>query len=340
MNMCLQPTSKIFSIGSYLPEEVVKSDHLLEEIKSDQQYGIPTTWMSERMGIIERRIAPSTMQPSELAIPAAKQAIENSNIDPCLINLVIFCGIERDYSEPATAHIIQNKLGLQANHIFDVSNACYGFIDGMEIASNYIKAGMVDYALIVTGEVPSRVLKAWLEKLRNGVSTSCAQKLIGGLSVGDAGGAVIMGRSEDGDPSGFNVFNKNVDSSQLKNCHYKVQENGDIEGQMLMARISILGFRMHKQIIPDTMAAVGWEKFDWMLSHQPGKRNYEQLSDLELVEKKNIVRIYPRLGNTTSATLPLSFKKMLQSGKLRRGDRVGGCFAGSGLTIGQFCYTI
>lgn len=339
MNHPVTEKMKLLSVGTFLPDEIVKSEHLFEEIQSENQYGIPVNWMPEKMGIYERRLASAEIKPSELAIPAAQEAIDIAGINPDLIDLVIFCGIERDFSEPATAHIIQHKLGLKAHYIFDVANACYGFIDGLEIANSYIRSGMVKHALVVTGEVPSRVLRSWVKQLKSGLSLEAANKLIGGLSVGDAGGAAVLGATEPGESTGFSVFNKNVDSSLHEKCHYKVRDDGVIEGQMLMARMSVHGFKMHKQIIPQTLARAGWKRFDYILSHQPGKRNFEQLASLNIAPKRNIIKIFKHLGNTTSATFPLSFKKMCQDARISSGDRIGGCFAGSGLTIGQFCYT-
>jgi len=109
---------KIFSSGIYVPDEIVKSDHLLEQIKSDENYGIPTNWMSKYLGINERRMAPSDAIPSDLAIPAARMALDSCpEINPDFIDSVYFCGIERDQPEPATAHVIQNALGLSANTV-------------------------------------------------------------------------------------------------------------------------------------------------------------------------------------------------------------------------------
>jgi len=131
--------SKIYSTGVHFPEEIVKSDDLFAEINSETKYDIPHNWMSNVMGIKERRVAPESAKPSDLAIPAAIQALQSApEVDPKDIDLVIFCGIERDQSEPATAHTIQHKLGLNARYAFDLSNACFGFVDSMQVATNYI----------------------------------------------------------------------------------------------------------------------------------------------------------------------------------------------------------
>lgn len=328
----------IKSVGTYLPSQVVKSDHLFEEIDSERRYGIPTNFMSKDMGIIERRMSHDQAMPSELAIPAAQSAIDSCpDLNPDDIGLVIFCGIERDQPEPATAHTIQNALGLNAENVFDVANACLGFVDGIKIATNYISAEIVSHALVVTGEVSTRVLRSFVKQLKAGVSIEQANKLIGGLSVGDAGGAVILGASEE---SGFQLFNNAADSTHIDKCIYRVREDGSIDGQMLMARILAHGIKMHRNQIDATLDGLGWDKFDWVLSHQTGKRNFAAFSKMRGVEERKMIKTYQCYGNTTTATFPLGWEILANSGKVSAGDKVGGLFAGSGLATCQFGFTV
>lgn len=137
--------TKILSTGEYLPSEIVKSGDLFSEIGTESKYDIPTYWMSEKMGIVERRMASEDTKPSDLAIPTTKDAISNSGIDASQIDIVILCGIERDQPEPATAHTVQDELGLKAAYAFDIANACFGFIDGMNVASRFINSGIARY---------------------------------------------------------------------------------------------------------------------------------------------------------------------------------------------------
>lgn len=333
------PKIQVLSVGKYLPNEVVKSDDLFAEFGSDNQYGIPVDWMSQEMGIVERRMATEDAKPSDLAVPAAREAIESSNINPDEIDLVIFCGIERDHPEPATAHIVQSKLGLAAPYAFDVANACFGFIDAMSIASKFIESGTIRYALVVTGEVPTHVLRRVLVSLKSGVTRERAKTLIGMLSVGDAGGAVILGRSEDG-ISGFDLITTDCESRHAKKCYYKIDENGVLDGQMMMGHLSALMINKHDKQLKDTLNQLGWAGFDWFLSHQIGKRPFERIGDFSGIRDSRKVKTFDYLGNITTATFPVNFDKMLKSGKLEKGEKVGGCFGGSGVVYGQFGYSI
>lgn len=331
---------KILSSGVYFPAQVVKSDDLFIEIRSESQYGIPTNFMSKRIGIEERRMADDSAKPSDLAIPAAQQAIDScESLNADTIDMIVFCGIERDQPEPATSHTIQNALGLSASHVFDVASACFGFIHGMELASNYIRLGMVDKALVVTGEVPTRILRCVVDELKAGVQLERAKLLIGALTVGDAGGAVILGASPDCGQSGFEAFKNVTDSSHINKCIYKWGHSGVPEGQMEMAGINQAICKMHESLISDTLDSLMLTEFDWVLIHQTGAYPFEQLAKLRGVHRDRIIKTYNRFGNITSATFPANFNLLQKSARIQPGDTIGGLFAGSGLSIGQFVYT-
>lgn len=330
---------EILATGTYLPDRRIKSDDIFSDIKTELKYGIPENWMSQEMGIEERRAAPTGTLPSSLAIEAGERALANIdgiNIDD--IDLVIFCGIERDRPEPATAHTVQNALGLKARKVFDVANACYGFVDGLETAAAYLASGLCKYALVVTGEVSYKISRDISSQLKKGVTVSRAKEIIGALSVGDAGGAVILGNSTNG-TSGFNFFNSSCDSRHVNQCYYTERSDGHIDGQMLMGRIVAHGLKMHRNLWADTVKKTGVKNVDWLLSHQTGRRNFEALSKMGGIGQHRMTKTFDKLGNITTATFPVNFD-LLVNDSAKRGDVVGGWFAGSGLTVGQFGYTI
>lgn len=340
MNHISTPKVKINSVGTFLPSEVVKSSDLMTEIDSEKHYDMSVDWLSTTMGIDERRVAPDNAKPSDLAIPAAREALESCpELSPEDIDLVIFCGIERDQPEPATAHVIQHALGLKANHAFDMSNACSGFIDAMEVASNFIKCGSVKHALVVTGEVPSKVLRAAVDTLKRGVDIKTARNIIGALSVGDAGGAVIIGPSYGYNSSGFELFNTSCHSSYYDKCLYNKRSDGSIDGQMVMGKIAGAFIKYNNRLLEETLGKLGWDRFDWVLSHQIGKRPFKKISEINRVNMNQMIKTFDKLGNITSATFPVNFKVLCEDKNVTEGARIGGCFAGSGLAIGQFGYT-
>lgn len=335
------PRAKIISAGRYLPKQIVKSDDLFSEFDSETKYGIATNWMSKEMGIIERRMSEADASPSSLAIPAAREAIDSiPDFNPDHIDMVIFCGIERDQPEPATAHLIQKKLGLKASFAFDVSNACFGFIDGLRIAQKFITSNTVRYALIVTGEIPTKLTTSFLAQLKKGMPLKEAKKIVGFLSVGDAGGAIVVGQAAPTEPAGFDTFRTESSSIHYEKCYYKHLPNGEFEGQMLMARIVAHTLKLQKSIFDETMATAGWDKPDFLLTHQVGKKSFDEVANIGITPKDRMIKSFDQLGNITSATFPVNHYDLIHDPRLKPGDKIFGCYSGSGIVVGQFGYTI
>lgn len=333
--------SKIISSGIYLPDEVAESDHIFQSFKSEKNYGIATDWMSDTMGIIERRVSREDQSPSDLAVEAARRAIDSCRqINPDDIGMVLFCGIERDQPEPATAHVVQNKLGIKADIAFDVSNACFGFVDGLRIAEQFISSGSIKYALVVTGEIPTRLMKDYVNQLKSGMDIKQAKKILGFLSVGDAGAAVIVGPSDESQADGFRLFRTLSRSQHLDKCRYSHTKDGHIEGQMLMAQIVVATLRLQFDNIPETLSELGWDHPDFFMTHQVSKVPFNAAAKLNITPKEKMIKSYDKLGNITSATFAVNHHQLMERDDVKPGDRVYCCYSGSGIVIGQFGYTI
>ena len=110
MYMYTQGHSRLISTGAYIPEKRVTSKEILEAIDSENRFGVAHDWLERAMGIRERRVAPDEMLPSDMATHAAHDAMETAGIHPTELDAIIFVGVDRDYLEPATAHIVQKKL--------------------------------------------------------------------------------------------------------------------------------------------------------------------------------------------------------------------------------------
>lgn len=330
---------QIHSCASQLPPQIVNSNDFFKSIDLQKNYGIPNNWMSRIMGIKERRIAKANVMPSDLAAKAANKAFENCpEINPDDIGALIFCGIHKDQLEPATAHNVQNKIGTNAKYVFDVTNACFGFFDGLEIAEMFVASGRVKYALIVTGEVNHEVHNAIMKEMENGAPIERVRDTMGFFSVGDAGGAMIIGQSES-EGTGFKFFDNKVNSTLSDKCFYKFSES-KLHANMKMGEIMDEGFIMQKSKLFKNMNQAGWNEFDWLLTHQTGKKNHEQTKSLNVAKPERVLKTFDTLGNITSATLPVIFDQLMNNEDLKKGHNIGGAFAGSGLIIGQFGYTI
>ena len=330
--------TKILSSGVYLPDQIVSSESIFTEFGSDLNYGIATDWMSETMGIEERRVSDSNDMPSDLAAKASKECLSNSNINPDEIDIVLYCGIERDQAEPATAHTVQRKVGLNAGLAFDVSNACFGFIDGLRIANQFIDSGSARYALLCTGETSSNMTKNIIDQLKSGVDKKKAVKMLGFLSLGDAGGALLLGPSEDN--AGFKAFETQSSSLHHNKCFYRYKSDGTVDAQMLMAQIVAKTYRMQEELIGPTMDRIGWDSAEYLLTHQVGKKSFDQVADAGVVNRSRMIKSFDKMGNITSATFPVNHHQLMQRDDHKPGDRVYCCYSGSGIVIGQFGYTL
>ena len=323
--------TEILGIGGYVPSQIVKSSELLDEINSEERFGIKNNFLSEVIGIEERRVATAEQKPSDLAVMASQTALLESGIRPEEIDLIIFCGIDRDWQEPATAHRVQQLIGANNATCFDVTNACHGFMNGVSIADAMIAIGSASLALVCTGEKSSKMMYDTLDLMSRSDNRQDVKRWIGGLTVGDAGGAMILGQSSR--KSGFRKFNFSSNGEHADLCYYNYDNDGKIEGQMLMKPISneIVGY--HRRMINATYSSLNWssETVDWLYCHQVGARPHRQMASLADIELERAPITYQYYGNITSATIPMN----LYNNRPKKGDKVLILGTGSGLSVSQ-----
>ena len=164
--------SRIAGTGSYLPANVVTNDELSRRMDTSDD------WIRSRTGIRQRHLAQATEMSSDLAHHAARQAISAAGIEASAIDLIIVATSTPDYVFPSTACLLQAKLGVKGCPAFDVQAVCSGFVYGLGIADNFIRAGTHKRALVVGAEVFSRILD-WNDR------GTC-------VLFGDGAGAVVL----------------------------------------------------------------------------------------------------------------------------------------------------
>lgn len=323
--------SKIAAIGTYLPEQVVSSQELLDEIESESKFGIPNTFLEDLTGIHARRFASREEKPSDLAIHAGQEALERCGLDPKEIGMVLFCGIDRDWIEPATSHRIQRELGCINATCMDITNACHGFSNGMSVADAMIATGATDNVLVVTGEVPSHLIKDVIKDIQETPTLENFHNKVGGFTTGDAGGAVVMQRASLS--SGIKSYSFNSRGRYAELCFYKFDETGKRCGQMIMDKISAVMIRMHQSLIKETYSNLKWqpEDVDHLICHQVGSKPHHRMAKLAGVALEKAPTIFQSYGNLTSATIPVT----LDRAQAQEGERVLILGAGSGLSISQ-----
>jgi len=323
----------ISAIDYYLPSQVVKTRDMMAETKPER-LGFSETLIEDLIGIVEVRHANDSEKPSTLATRAAEKALAKfeGNLDE--IDLLIFCAIDRDYVEPSTAHVVQSNLGLKNAVCFDVTNACLGFMTGMQIANAAIAARTARNVLICTGERSSDVTKNFMPQLKGSEKRGHFFDKIGALTVGDAGVAAVISPSEQA--AGIQSLNFSSDGRLSELCYYKYDQNIP-EGQMLMKEISNAILDAHKALLPQTFenANIKGKDIDCLITHQVGKRPWQRYPRIMGVPQNQMTKTFDTLGNITSATFGVNYAKAIECGQINSGDLVMAAMAGSGLSICQ-----
>ena len=323
----------ISAIDYYLPTQVVKTRDMMAETKPER-LGFSETLIEDLIGIIEVRHSSPSQKPSTLATLAGEKALAKFEGNPDEIDLLIFCGIDRDYVEPSTAHIVQSNLGLKNAVCFDVTNACLGFMTGIQIANAAISSGTARHVLICTGECSSDITKDAIPYLQQFSEREHFFDRIGALTVGDAGVAAIMSPSDSSSCIKSLNFSSNGRLAEL--CYYKC-DKGIPEGQMLMKKISNAILDAHKSLLASTIEQLDIDSkpIDCLITHQVGKRPWERYPKVMGVSKGQMTKTFDTLGNITSATFGVNYAKALEANQIKQGNLVMAAMAGSGLSVCQ-----
>ena len=178
-----------------------------------------------------------------------------------------------------------------------------------------------------------------MENLKAGMPAKKVSNQMGFLSVGDAGGAVVVGESGDGGLTGFRSFEGRTLSQYNDLCHYSHDNQGNLEGEMHMAKIVARTIRLGSDMVHEAQRSKEWRKPKFFMTHQVGKKAFEQIARWNLVPEDRMVKSYDYFGNVTSATFALNYHQLLQDGRLKYGDDIYSFYTGSGIVAGQMAFT-
>lgn len=324
--------SKISGIGAYLPETVVTTNELMHEVNS-RKFGVPESFLERASGIVQRRFSDDRESISYQAVQASVAAIQDAGIDPKDLDWVLFCGIHRDLYEPSQAHDIQAKLGAINASALDISNACIGLLNGLQIASAFIKAGSAENVLVCTGERPSALTKEIMRQLRISSDKQIFKKLLGAFTVGDSGGAFVVSKSHNQEGC---IYDKFLTASEYKDlCYIKSSDKG-VEFEMRMAELSSVMIDLHKRLINQTYESTGWtpSTVDRIYCHQIGAKPHIKLSKVSKQPVEKLPKTYDMFGNLTSATFAVN----MYLNPPKKGEKVLLLGAGSGATVSQSAF--
>lgn len=332
--------SRILSVGYYVPEKVVKTIDIEKKLRFKESFGLPYGLLTRMTGCKEHREARGELDASDLAVRAARQAIDRAGIDPDEIDTVIFCACDHDIDEPATANVVVEKLGIEGISTFDVKNACNSFINGLDIADAMIKSGKAKLILITTGEVITNWV-CYSIRSRDELKYKAA-----GLTLGDGGGAAILGPSNSVNSgilaSHFETYGQywKIATVMAGGTMYpRCPENSESDVTYFLSdseKILALALEKIPPVMKKVMKKLGWrpENVDLVVGHQVTiKIMRDILNRVGIPFEKTVVTV-DRYGNTGAASIPIALCSALEQGRLKSGMKVLLVGGASGFSVG------
>ncbi|MSD82983.1 beta-ketoacyl-ACP synthase III [Lactobacillus curvatus] len=317
---------RIMTTASAVPHKIVTNDDLAKILETSND------WIESRTGIIERHIAVDE-NTSDLCYRVAEKLLAQANVAPEQIKAIIVATMTPDYYTPATAAIVQGKLGATHAFAFDISAACSGFTYALSVARGYIQLP-TDYVLVIGGEVTSKVLD-WSDR-------SSA------VLFGDgAAGVLLQGTPEEADGwYGEQLLTIGRQSEQLTSGYTPATQANF--GQVGQTHIQSTFFQMAGQAIyqfstrqvPRAIeaavlaAGLSLDQVDHFLVHQANARLITKMASQLNQPLTKFPMNLQHYGNTSAASIPLLLAEQVASGKIKRGDCCVLCGFGGGLTIG------
>ena len=322
-----EPRSRILGTGHFLPP-VVRTNLDLERMVETSD-----SWIRDRTGIRERRIAPPGMVTSDMATEAARRALEAASLRPTDVDMIVVGTITPDMPMPATAAFVQQKLGATPTcPSFDISAACAGFIYGLSIGDKFIAAGAAKNVLVIGVEMLSRVVN-WEDR------TTC-------VLFGDGAGAVVLGPA-NGDGRGILATQLFTDGALSRSLMIPGGGTETPPGPDVMAQkmntIQMRGQDIFKAAVRNlhsasqrVVDAAGYknEDVDWVVPHQANLRIIDQVTQRAKYPKEKVLTNIDRVGNTSSASIPILLDESIRAGKIKEGDIVLSCALGAGVSWG------
>jgi len=325
----MSPTciSSIIGTGSYMPERILTNDDLSKIVETSDE------WITTRTGIKERRIAADNQATSDLAVEAARRAMECAGIQATDIDLIVIATVTPDMAFPSTACIVQGKLGATKAVCFDISAACSGFLYALQVARHFLNAGSRTTALVIGAEKLSTLVN-WQDR------NTC-------VLFGDGAGAVLI-RAEDSakDVPGRVLSTVMGSDGNLVNL-LKVPGGGSacpITPENVTSRANTIhmeGKETFKHAVTrmcqaseQALEMAGLTKADiaLVIPHQANARIIGAIADrLGLPPEKTFMNV-DKYGNTSAATIPVALDEASRQGKIKRGDIVLLVAFGGGFT--------
>jgi 3-oxoacyl-[acyl-carrier-protein] synthase-3 len=315
----------VTGVGHFLPARDVTSAEVEARVtECSDGFRLPRGLIELLTGVASRRFAGPGEASSDLAAAAGLRALDNAAVDPLAIDLVIFASASHDVAEPATANILQEKLGCTAAAVFDVKNACNSFLNGLDVAHAFIQTGRASRVLVAAGEKLSPTIN-WVVRDKADLAIKLAA-----FTLGDGGGACVIEGSERTERRGLlpALFLSEGQHWELSTILGGGTRYGaDPERQFFECRSAELqGLAVGNLpgLITKAVESVGWslDDVDRIIPHQVSRSVIDQISELLGIPTSLSELTLDRFGNTAAASIPIALSLAVGQGRIRRGDKV------------------
>jgi 3-oxoacyl-[acyl-carrier-protein] synthase-3 len=315
----------VLGTGSALPAKVITNADLEKLVDTSDQ------WITERTGIRERRQAAPHETTSTLSVQASRRALKKAGIKPTDLDLIICSTISPDMPLPSTAALIQRELGARGCCAFDLAAACSGFLFGMTVAEQFIRSGTARYVLVIGAELLSRYIDY---KDR----ATC-------VIFGDGVAAAVFGPVEP--PSGILAHELHTEGKYADHLFIpaggtampascQTVEQGAHYIKMRGNELFKVAVRSLEDVSRQVLTKSGLtpKDIDLFIPHQANQRITEAVRERLGLCPEKVYSNISRIGNTSSASIPICLDECVQTGRLQKGDLVLMSAFGAGVTWG------
>lgn len=316
--------AKITGVGGYIPEKVYDNAYMESIVDTNDE------WIVRRTGIKERHISADNEYTTDMATIAGRRAIENAGLTPEDIDLILLATVTPDYFTPASSCIVQHNLGAVNAAAFDYNAACSGFVTGLTISRQFIMTGTYKNILVVCADVLS---KATDYKDR----ATC-------VLFGDAAGAAVVSASEEAGIIATDIGADGASGLAITSLAYRDDEEetekrvSHRKDTIWMAGQAVMKFAVKamadasEKVIKE--AGLTWEDINLVVPHQANYRIVDSAIKRMGIEKDKVFLNLEKYGNTSASCIPVALSQAVESGRIKKGDKIVLVGFGGGLTWG------
>ena len=309
-------------VGGYLPKRIMTNAEISTLVDTSDE------WIVQRVGINQRHLAAEGEFTSDLAVEAARAALANAGLTTDDIDLIVVATTTPDLTYPATAALVQNKLGIHHGVAFDIQAVCSGFVFAVATADSFLKNNLAKRALVIGAETNSRILD-WTDR------STC-------VLFGDGAGAAIMERVElaDGEPErGLLATALRTDGGHWE----KLYVDGGPSRTQTVGHVRMEGREVFKHavgkitdVVEEVFRQTGYSvaDLDWFVPHQANRRIIDGAGHKLGIPPEKVVVTVDKHANTSAASVPLALAQAVTDGRIKRGDLVMLEAMGAGFTWG------